>query len=288
MSLLNEFVGHLILFFSTLGETFWQQLNLSQSSWWQTLIDIFLVALLFYWFIILVKGTRAVHILTGLLMLAGLYLISQKLNLLAVNWILSRTFPLVLLSIPIIFHPEIRRGLERLGKTRFFEHEIENTDRMISDVVEACRELSNQRQGALIVFERDTKLNEYIETGRNLEALISKDLLLSIFNPKSPLHDGAVVIRDQRIVAAGCLLPHSFKEHDSKWGTRHKAALGLSENSDAETIVVSEERKTISYAKDGRLEEVTSEELQHHLEKMYKAKKEVIPRRKMPRKTRSA
>lgn len=275
MDLLNELFARLIFFFADLGERFWEQLQLSQSSLWQTGIDIVLVAILFYWLILLLKGSRAVHILTGLFVLGFLYILSEQLNLLAVNWILSRTFPLILISIPIIFQAEIRRGLERLGKTRFFAHEIENTDRIISDLVETCTTLSKHREGALLVFEQGVKLNEYIETGRAIDALISKDLLLSIFNPKSPLHDGAVIVKNHRIVAAGCLLPNTFKEYDSKGGTRHSAALGLSENSDAEVVVISEERRTISYAKEGHLEEVSAEELQKRLEKMYKPRSRV-------------
>lgn len=277
MSILNDFVSRLVLFFSNLGETFWNHLSLSQYSFWQTAIDILLVAIIFYWLITLLKGTRAVPILTGIFVLAVLYALSDRLDLLAVNWILSRAFPVMLLSIPIIFQQELRRGLERLGKTHFFESEIESTDRMISDLVETCQLLAKERHGALIVLERDTKLEEYIETGELLDAMISKELLLSIFNPRSPLHDGAVIIRERRIVAARCILPHTFKQYEGRFGTRHKAAIGLSENSDAEIIIVSEERKTISFAKDGELEEVTAEQLQAHLEKIYKAKKRPKP-----------
>jgi len=135
--------------------------------------------------------------------------------------------------------------------------------------------LAKNRYGALIVFEKGTRLQEYVETGEELDALISNELLVSIFQPKSPLHDGAVVIRDQRIVAAGVVLPHTFKHYEPKhnWGTRHKAAIGLAENSDAEIIVISEERKTISYASHGDLREVTPEQLQNYLEKIYKVKK---------------
>ncbi|MDP2624872.1 MAG: diadenylate cyclase CdaA [Candidatus Peregrinibacteria bacterium] len=273
MNVINDVFSRIVFFFSELGESFWEHLSLSQYSFWQTSIDILLVAMLFYWLIIVVKGTRAVHILTGLLVLAMLYLISSALDLLAVNWILSRTYPIVLLSIPIIFQQEIRRGLERLGKTRFLGAEIETTDRIISDIVEACETMAKQRHGALIVFERDTRLQEYIETGDELDALISKELIVSIFHPKLPLHDGAIIIRDQRILAAGCILPHTFKEYDSKLGMRHKAAISLSQNSDAQIIVISEERKTISFAQDGRLTEVNSEELQKRLERIYKMKK---------------
>lgn len=286
MQIFNDLLSRFILFFAQMGETFWEHLTLSQYSFWQTAVDILLVAMLFYWLIMLLKGTRAVHVLTGLFVLGSLYFISGQLNLLAVNWILSRAFPLILLAIPIIFHQEIRKGLERLGNTRLFGHQVVDTDRLISDIVETCTQLSRMHQGALIVFERDTKLKEYIETGQELDALTSKALLLSIFNPKSPLHDGAVILRDRRMLAAGCLLPNTFKEYDSKLGTRHKAAIGLSENSDAEVIVISEERKTISYVVEGKLEEVTAEQLQRRLEKLYKPKKEPKPvRRVRPVKT---
>jgi len=273
MSVITDLIARFILFISQLGETFWEHLTLSQYSFWQTAVDIFIVALLFYWLIIWLRGTRAVHILTGLAILGVFYFLSREFELLAVNWILSRIFPVILLAIPIIFQQELRRGLERLGKTPLFGHEIESTDKIISDIVESCQLLAKQRHGALIVLERDIKLGEYIETGQELESLISKDLLLSIFHPKLPLHDGAVIIQEKRIAAAGCTLPSSFKKYEAKYGTRHKAGIGLSEKSDAEVIIVSEERKTISYAKDGQIHEVTPEELQKKLEKIFKRKK---------------
>lgn len=273
MHVITELIARFILFITQLGETFWEHLTLSGYSFGQTAVDIVLVAFLFYWLIMLLKGTRAMHILTGLAILAMLYFVSRELELLAVNWILSRTFPVILLAIPIIFQKELRRGLERLGKSPLPGHEVEATDRIISDIIEACQELAKSRHGALIVFGRNTRLEEYVETGKDLESLISKDLLLSIFHPKSPLHDGAVIIQEERIAAAGCVLPHTFKKYSHKYGTRHKAGIGLSENTDAEVIIVSEERKTISYTRDGDIEEVTPEELQKHLEKIFKPKK---------------
>lgn len=273
MSVITDLIARFILFITQMGETFWEHLTLSQYSFWQTAIDIFIVALIFYWIIMLLRGTRAVHILTGLVILGFFYFLSRELELLAVNWILSRTFPVILLAIPIIFQQEIRRGLERLGKTPIFSSEIEAIDRIISDIVEACQDLAKHRHGALIVFARDTKLKEYIETGKELEAFISKDLILTLFHPKSPLHDGAIIIQDERIAAAGCTLPHTFKKYDAQYGTRHKAGIGLSEKSDAEVIIISEERKTISYANDGKIDEVTPEELQKKLEKLFKPKK---------------
>ncbi len=273
MNVINDIVARVILSLSSLGETFWEHLTLSQYSFWQTAIDIFVVALLFYWLIMLLKGTRAVHILSGLAILGVFYAMSRWLELLAVNWILSRIFPVILLAIPIIFQKELRRGLEHLGKTSVFSNQIEATDRIISDIIEACQDLAKQRHGALIVFQRDIKLEEYLETGKELDAHISKDLLLSIFQPKSPLHDGAVIIKGRRIAAAGCTLPHDFKKYDPKYGTRHKAGIGLSENTDTEVIIISEERKTISYAKKGRIHELTSDELQKILENIFKPKK---------------
>lgn len=273
MGLINDIFAQLILFISNLGETFWEHLTLSQYSFWQTAIDIFIVAFLFYWLIMLLKGTRAVHVLTGLAILGVLYALSQWLELLAVNWILSRIFPVILLAIPIIFQKELRRGLENLGKAPLFGNEIEIADLIISDLVETTQELAHHRFGALIVIEREIRLQEYIETGEILDAHISKDLLLSIFNPKSPLHDGAVIIRGRRLAAAGCTLPHDFKKYDAKFGTRHKAGIGLSEATDAEVIIVSEERKTISYAHNGQIKEVSPEELQAKLKTIFKPKK---------------
>ncbi len=273
MKVINDIVARIILSLSDLGETFWEHLTLSQYSFWQTAIDIFIVALLFYWLIMLLKGTRAVHILTGLAILGIFYTFSNWFELLAVNWILSRIFPVILLAIPIIFQKELRRGLEHLGRAPLFGGEIEAADRIISDLVEVSQELAKHRHGALIVFQRNIKLEEYLETGKELDAHISKALLLSIFHPKSPLHDGAVIIKGFRLAAAGCILPHTFKKYDPQFGTRHKAAIGLSENADAEVIVISEERKTISYAHNGHIKEVTPEQLQSRLEKIFKPKK---------------
>ena len=200
MQLLNDISHRFILFVANLGETFWEHLTLSQYSFWQTAIDILIVASIFYWLIMVLRGTRGVHILTGFIFLAFLYFISRELELLAVTWILGRTFPAILVAIPIIFQQELRRGLERIGKTRFFAHQVEATDQIISDLVEACEELAKHRHGALIVFQHDTQLQEYVETGEALDALISRDLILSIFNPKSPLHDGAIIIQDERLI----------------------------------------------------------------------------------------
>ncbi|MBT5017069.1 TIGR00159 family protein [Candidatus Peregrinibacteria bacterium] len=273
MNVINDIVARLILSLSNLGETFWEHLTLSQYSFWQTGVDIFIVAFLFYWLIMLLKGTRAVHILTGLAILGVFYTLSRWLELLAVNWILSRIFPVILLAIPIIFQKELRRGLEHLGKTPLLGNQIEGTDRIISDIIEACQELVKHGHGALLVFQRDIKLEEYLETGEELDAHISKDLLVSIFQPKSPLHDGAVIVQGRRLAAAGCTLPHDFKRYDPKYGTRHKAGIGLSENTDAEVIVISEERKTISHAFEGKIKELTTDELQVVLENIFKPKK---------------
>jgi diadenylate cyclase len=273
MNIISDIFARVILVLSNLGETFWEHLTLSQYSFWQTAVDIFIVALLFYWLITLLKGSRAVHILTGLAILGVFYTLSGWFELLAVNWILSRIFPVILLAIPIIFQKELRRGLEHLGKAPLFGGEIEASDQIISDLVEASHELSRNRHGALIVLERNIRLEEYLETGRELDAHISKDLLLSIFHPKTPLHDGAVIIRGRKLAAAGCTLPHDFKKYDAQYGTRHKAGIGLSESTDAEVIIISEERKTISYARNGGIQEITPEQLQTKLTKIFKPKK---------------
>lgn len=276
MEYINNAVSEFLLFISREAGTFWENLGLLQFSWPQVIIDIILVSIVFYYVFLLLKGSRAIHIIIGLAILAFVFLFSKALQLFATGWLLDRFLTVILVAIPVIFQQELRRGLEKLGQTRIFSnHEYGSSDILISNLVEASVIMAKQKIGALIVLKKEVSLNEYAETGVPINGKLSKELLLSIFFPKSPLHDGAVIIEGDKVVAAACVLPHSYKiTGDRMLGTRHKAAIGLAENTDAHVIVVSEERGTISYAHNGRLEQsIEPERLQKFLEEFYSAKK---------------
>lgn len=268
LNFINEIVSRFVIFVSDKGSAFLQNISLNQVSFWQIAIDILLVSVLFYWLIRIVQGGRAVNIVLGLIMLALLFLLSQALSLLALGWLLERLLTVILVAIPIIFQQELRRGLEKLGRTKFFlEKEAKEIDFLKSEIIEACYVMAKQHIGGLLVFRREVNLKEYIDTGILLNAKLGKELLLSIFLPRAPLHDGAVIIDGGRIVAAGCVLPHSFKKMPHTFGTRHKAAIAVSEATDADVIVISEQRGTVSFVSDGQiLEDIAPEKLAEFLD----------------------
>ncbi|MBI2463354.1 TIGR00159 family protein [Candidatus Peregrinibacteria bacterium] len=262
--------------------TFWERFfQLAQYSLGQMILDIVLVAILFYWLIKLVQGTRAIHILTGLAILVIIFLVSEKLELIALGWLLRKLLTVMLVAVPIIFQQELRRGLEKLGQTRFFTREREKElDSLINIIVKVCSEMSKSKIGALIVLKGEDSLKEYEETGVRLDAKVSSELLLNIFHPKTPLHDGAVIIEIPKLVAASCILPLSFKSLPGSFGTRHKAALGLAETTDAKIVLVSEEKGTISYAENGKLQkDISPEKLQEELKKSFISKKNTQKRK---------
>jgi len=218
---------------------------------WQGVLDVLVVAYLLYRLLLLVRGTRAMQILGGLgTLLLALY-VSDKLHLDTLNWLLRQIVPLGPVAIVILFYPELRHALEEFGP-RFWNRE--DVSEMIMAVVQTVTLLSAKRVGALIVFERQTGLDEVIQTGVALDATVTVELLDTIFYKGSALHDGALVIRHGRVIAAGCILPLTDRPKlDAAVHTRHKAALGMSENSDAVVVVVSEETGTVSIALDGKL-----------------------------------
>lgn len=276
INVLSSAIAQFINAVSGIAKNILENLNVSQYSMFQIAVDILLVAILFYWLIMLVRGTRAVNVILGVVVIVIVFAISRWLQLLALGWLLDRLLTVTLVALPIIFQQELRRGLEKLGRTKFFiAQEAKEIDFIRSEVIGACFEMSQKRIGALIVFREDVNLKEYIDTGILLSARISKELLLSIFSAASPLHDGAVIIDENRIVAAGCVLPHSFKEeYGHRFGTRHKAALGLSETADARIFVVSEQRGTVSFVVDGHIEEdITPERAQTLLTEILTPKK---------------
>lgn len=222
-----------------------------------SIIDILVVSYIFYKIYMLIKETRAEQLLKGIIFIFLLIPISEFLHLNMLNWILNKTLPTAVLIIVIIFQPEIRRALEKIGRSTFEKHIIEDDkvrEEVITQIVNAVDNLSKNKTGALIVIEQQTGLGEIINTGIKLDAVITSALLENIFVINTPLHDGAAIIRDDRIVTAGCVLPlTNNNDIDKKLGTRHRAAIGISENSDALTIVVSEETGIISLAVNGRL-----------------------------------
>lgn len=221
------------------------------------LLDIALVALLFFGALLLVRATQAISVLRGLVILGVISLaLGGSAQLPAFNLVMRTVLPALLVAIPVIFQPELRRALERLGRfnevlTAPRRSEIEVVVRKVS---EAARRLANKRHGALIVLERETGLQHLIDSGVKLDAELSPELLLAIFDPHSPLHDGGVIIRQGRVAAAGCVLPLTTSTpEDVRIGLRHRAGIGVTEGSDAVAIIVSEERGTISLAHSGRL-----------------------------------
>jgi diadenylate cyclase len=225
---------------------------------WRAVGDILVVALIVYWLLTIIKGTTAVMLVRGIvtLLIVGTVL-SNVLHLTMLSWLLRNSIPALMVAVPILFQPELRRALEQVGRAGgFLPHApaLTHSAHVVDVVAVAARRLSERRWGALIVLERETGLNEYAETGVDINGTLSVELLLNIFFPNSPLHDGAVIVRDDRLVAAGCVLPLAEAQSSSvHYGTRHRAALGITEQTDAITVVVSEETGRISLANNGRL-----------------------------------
>ncbi len=223
-----------------------------------SILDIIVVSFIFYKAYMLIKETRGVQLLKGILLIILLIPISSILHLTMLNWILQRTITIGVLSIVIIFQPEIRSVLEHLGRTTFNDLHVfedkEKMDEVITQILNAVFILAETRTGALIVIEQKTKLEDIISTGNKIDASVSSALLENIFVVNTPLHDGATIIRENRIVAAGCFLPLSSNINiNKKLGTRHRAGIGISENCDGLVIIVSEETGVVSLAINGKL-----------------------------------
>ena len=221
----------------------------------RSVIDILIIAAVIYGMLLPLRHTTAMSVLRGIgLLVIVVFIVAQMLNLLVLNWLISRSITGLIIAVPIIFQPEIRRTLERVGRTGFRAWASPPSyEGIINVIVDTALRLSEQRHGALIVLERETGLREYIETGVQLDARISTRLIEGLFFPNSPLHDGAVILREDRVLAAGCTLPLSEHAEPSHPGTRHRAALGVAERTDAVAIVVSEETGGISVAAKGRV-----------------------------------
>ena len=220
---------------------------------WRPAVEIGIIWFVFYYVLISIRGTRAIQVLKGLMVLFIAFFISQLLNLTTINWLLTKIFAISVIALLIIFQPELRRGLAHLGKNRFLAI-FSRAEETIDEIVKAAGRLSKRKIGALIAIEREIGLKVYIESGVSMDSKVSNELIQTIFMPHTPLHDGGIIIQEQRIAAAGCLFPLTQNPSISKtMGTRHRAAIGLTEETDAICVIVSEETGAASVAVSGKL-----------------------------------
>src|SRR5262245_24395253 len=244
--------------------------------WWDVL-DILAVSVLIYEALKLIRGTRAVQMAVGSLLVLGLFYVSQLAPLQTLNWLIRNALVYVAFAAIVIFQSDIRRDMAAFGHAPFFRYftRQQASDETIEEVVVAAAMLSEKKVGGIIALEREIGLRNYIESGIPLDATLTYDLLLTIFKPGSPLHDGAVILQEGRIAAAACFLPLTVNPRLSReLGTRHRAAIGLTEESDAVAIVVSEETGTISIALDGQIERgLAQESLRDRLRRLIQGRK---------------
>lgn len=224
----------------------------------RSVVDVAIVAYLFYKILGLIRGTRAEQLLKGLVILLVFSILSGFFKLEMINWLMDKLWIVFAITLPIVFQPELRRFLEQLGRGSFFHRAIgseqEEHDEMIREISDAVAVLSRNRIGALIIITRETGINEFLESGTPMDAVLSASLLVNLFVPDTPLHDGAVVVNRGRIDRAACFLPLSDNlKLDRELGTRHRAGIGITEVSDALAVIVSEETGTISLAQDGQI-----------------------------------
>ena len=242
-------------------------------------LDIALVAIILYKIYEMLEDTRAITLVRGIILLLVLTLISSWMRLHVIYWLLSKVVTLIFVALPIVFQPEVRRTLEHLGEGRLLAHSSflndQDAENVIQELDSALRELSAVKTGALIVVERNMGLNDICRTGVQIDGLVTKEFLRNIFFVNTPLHDGAAVIRGKRIVAAGCLLPLTDNRTlSTELGTRHRAAIGLSEQCDALVLVVSEETGTISVAENGHIHrKIDSIQLREYLKPIFEPEK---------------
>lgn len=239
--------------------------NINEFTWMSDVFDILIVTLLFYGLIKITKGTKVMQLLKGIVLFFLLYVIANLFDMVTCIYLFEMLFENFLLILGIIFAPEIRNTLENIGRKKILKEGIEaifghkntlkqeQTMSAISEICSACQDMASNKTGALIVFERDGNLNEISNTGINVKSQISSELVKTIFFHNSPLHDGAMIIKNNKIHSAGCILPLTDQSINSKFGTRHRAAIGITEQSDAVSVVVSEETGHISICKSGQL-----------------------------------
>lgn len=226
---------------------------------WQDLLDILVVAFVIHQLISIIRGTRSVQMVVGLVVLSIVYFVAKVFELTALMWLMQTFLSSILLIVVIVFQQDIRRALTQVGKSPF-QKTTDMAEKDLEEIIRTAFYLSKRRIGALVVIERETGLAEFVESGFQLDANLSKELLISIFMPVSPLHDGGVIVHKGRIQSAGCILPLTQNPYINKrYGTRHRAAIGISEETDAVVVVVSEETQEISIARHGALTAVNDE-----------------------------
>jgi diadenylate cyclase len=234
-------------------------LDLLRQIRWQDLLDIGIIAFLVYRALHIVRGSRAMQMIIGLAVILVAYVSSRALGLFTLNWILDNFLASIILVIIVIFQSDIRRALTQVGTAPLFsaaERMVQRREDIIDEAVQGALALAAKHVGGLIVFEREVGLNEYMEIGTRLDARVSHELLESVFMPHSPIHDGALVIQNRRVTAVRCLLPLSTNPNLKKtWGTRHRAALGVTEETDAVAVVVSEQEGTVTLVVGGNVTE---------------------------------
>ncbi len=226
---------------------------------WQDVLDILVVAFIIHQLVSVMRGTRSVQMVVGIGVLTLVYFLASVLHLSALLWVMQTFLSSILLIVIIVFQKDIRRALTQVGRSPFQKH-TDIVEKQMEEIIRTLFYLSKRRIGALIVIERETSLGDFIESGFKLDALLTKELLISVFMPASPLHDGAVLINRERITHAGCILPLTQNPYINKrYGTRHRAAIGLTEETDAVVLVVSEETQEISIVRHGALTTVEDE-----------------------------
>ncbi|CAG1065453.1 Cyclic di-AMP synthase CdaA [uncultured bacterium] len=236
-----------------------------------TLLDIAIVAFVLYWFMLMFKGSRAERMIWGLGIIVVVYFVSQRFELLTLHWILSNFLSSIVVFIIVVFQQDIRRALVQMGKP-FSTRDTMTSGGALDEILRAVSFMSKKKTGALIVLERSMDLSDYLEDqlGIELDAKVSKELLLSVFNSSSPIHDGAVIVRRGRVYKAGCILPLTDKELSKSMGTRHRAAIGLAEETDAAIIVVSEETGGITLVvEDGLFADIGADRLASDLKQLF-------------------
>lgn len=246
-------------------------------SYWKPIVEIIILWFVYYRIMLFFQGTRAIQVLRGIIILVFAFFIFQVLHLETLDWLLTHLFGISIIGILILFQPEIRHGLARLGQRKLFKtvlHE-EEIETLLKEVIKATETLSKSKTGALIVFEKEDHLKSFIESGVKLDSKISSELIETIFSNNTPLHDGGIVIEQDRITAAGCFFPLTDKPDLSRiLGTRHRAAIGLTEQTDAVVLIVSEETGSISVCSSGKLlRDISLDELFLNLKNNYKTKK---------------
>lgn len=238
---------------------------------WRPILEILFIWVLIYYLLRFFRGTRAMQVFMGLLMIAIIFNIAKVLELHTINWVLTKLFAVGVVAFLIIFQPELRRGLARIGQNTFVGGFLKKGG-TVDELIQACEYLSRHRIGALIAIERDIGLKNYVEGSIRMDSVVSQELLITLFTPNTPTHDGGVIIVGDRVAACGALFPLSQNPELSRFlGTRHRAAVGLSEETDAVCVIVSEETGTVSVAVEGKLtRDLDSESLKNLLLNLFR------------------